>query len=106
MRNGFCITSEPHSFNSSVCENYKSALDSAIVDRVEDQIVTEIDAGNYVICRDKPTIISSLGAIEKSNGRVRLIHDCTRSGLNSYANTAKFKYESVDKAVSLLPHDG
>ena len=106
VSNGFCITSKPDSFRSVLCDNYKSATDLSAHDRVEQQILSEISQGNYIVCNPRPTIVSSLGAIEKDNGKVRLIHDCNRSGLNSYADTSKFKYETVDKAVSLLPPNG
>lgn len=109
IANGFCITSSPHSFEPVFENNYKSATDDNIASRVQAQIVEEVEQGNYVICGSKPTIVSSLGAVEKSSGGVRLIHDCSRPekySLNSHAQTSKFKYETVDKAASLLPPNG
>ena len=109
ISSGFCITSAPHQFCNVQRSNYKSATSSDISNQVEAQIVAEINQGNYVICKRQPTIVSSLGAIEKSNGKIRLIHDCSKPeelGLNSYATTSTFKYETVDRAVSLLPPNG
>ena len=38
----------------------------------------ELSNNNYVINGVKPTIVTSLGAIPKSNSKVRLIHDASR----------------------------
>ena len=75
----------------------------------EDQIKHELNSNNYIVWPKKPKIVSSLGAIVKDNGKVCLIHDCSRpAGLsvNSYAKTSYFKYETVDSAVSRLPKNG
>ena len=85
-------------------ENYNSAIHHRSA--VEKQIITEIQEGRYVITDTKPTIISALGAIPKSDGSVRLIHDCSQpAGLsvNEYANdNISVKYQSLSDAVNLL----
>ena len=46
--------------------------------------------GNDVDTQEKPTIISAIGAIPKSEKSVRLIHDASRPmglGLNDYVST-------------------
>ena len=109
IKDGFRIIDEPILTDPVFCKNYKSAIDPAIAPAVEKQIFKEIDNDCYVICDSPAHIVSSLGAIRKSNGGVRLIHDCSRpygSSLNSYATTHKFKYETVDKAMELLPPGG
>ena len=109
IRNGFRITSNPINDNPVFCKNYKSATDPTNAPDVEAQILTELDNGHYITCKTPPSIVSSLGAIRKSSGSIRLIHDCSRphgAGLNSYAVTSKFKYETVDRAVELLPMKG
>ena len=60
---------------------------------VEDQINVEIKAGNYVI--------SSLGAIPKPNGSVRIIHDLSRPnlGVNQFVIDSSCHYSSVDFAT-------
>ena len=59
--------------------NYKSATDVDVKQKVEKQIVAELDAGNYVITKEPPTLIGALGAIPKPESEeVRLIHDCSR----------------------------
>ena len=47
--------------------------------KVEAQIKEEISNGRYIVTRDKPLVISALGAIPKpDSGDLRLIHDCSR----------------------------
>ena len=110
IEHGFTILEEPtQPVTRAHCKNYKSATNSDVCDLVEDQIWTEIESGRYVICDSPPHIVSSLGAIMKKSGKVRLIHDCSQPfgyGLNTYARKSSFKYETVDTAVNLLPPNG
>ena len=68
--------------------NYKSATDVDVKQKVEKQIIAELDARNYVITKEPPTLISDLGAIPKpESDEVHLIHDCSRlkdNSLNSH----------------------
>jgi len=86
--------------------NYKSATELPYKDKVESRIIHEISQGNYVITQTKPTIISALGAIPKSDSDdIRLIHDCSRpigAGVNSYASCEHYEYESVERACKLI----
>ncbi len=54
--------------------------------------------------------MSSLGAIPKSAGGIRLIHDASRrpecANLNSYATANHFQYDTIDKATKLIPPNG
>jgi hypothetical protein len=55
---------------------------------IKQQVLHEISEGNYIVCDSKPNVISPLGAIPKSTGGIRLIHDCSRpsgNSLNDYA---------------------
>ena len=73
-------------------DNYSSALSNR--DLVEKQILEEIAEGRYVVTETKPTVVSALGAVPKSNGGIRLIHDCSQPAgraVNDYA-TLKSKY--------------
>ena len=59
---------------------------------MEEQILTEIREGRYIVTQEKPTIISAIGAIPKSEKSVRLIYDASRptgSGLNDYVSQSK-----------------
>ena len=79
--------------------NYKSSTDPLIRDKVEEVILEEIKLGNYVIVKDKPAIVSALGAILKSgSSRIRLIHDCSMPkgrGLNTYSEINYFKFQTL-----------
>ena len=101
---GFKILNEHHQQVHRVhCQNYKSATNFEVRSLVEAQIAEELNTGRYVTCHMPPTIISSLGAIPKKNGQIRLIHDCSRPhglGVNSYATKSSFHYETVDHAVN------
>lgn len=109
IKEGFRITDINSKFVPAEHANYKSALDT-YRDLVEDQIYKEIELGRYIITHEKPTIVSSLGAVPKSSpNAIRLIHDCSRPigcGLNSYATPEPFRYETIDDATALLPPHG
>ena len=84
------------------CSNYKSTAKNA--DKVEAQILHELDRGNYVVCDVKPCVVSALGAIPKPESeKIRLIHDLTRGGVNQWATDTSVKYPTIDEAVSKLP---
>ena len=56
--------------------NYKSAINLLVKDKVEETIMDEIRQSNYIVTGDRPAIISALGAIPKPDSQeVRLIHD-------------------------------
>ena len=66
-----------------------------------------MEKGNYVISTSKPTIVSALGAVPKSNSdELRLIHDCSMpkgQGVNSYVLTLdKLHFQTIDDAVNLV----
>lgn len=54
----------------------------------------------------KPQIVSAIGAVPKSDGGYRLIHDCSlpqNGGVNSFApEFDKYSYESVDTATTMV----
>lgn len=86
--------------------NHKSATATHMCDLVEHQIKSEIEHGNYVLSNKKPDIISALGAIKKSDGGIRLIHDCSLpegQAVNDYAELSEhYKFETVDSVVKNL----
>ena len=87
-------------------QNYHSATNPAVREAVEAQICEEVVEGRYKIVDYKPKIISSLGAIQKPTGKVRLIHDASQpseGSLNSYAELEeKASFESVQSAVDMI----
>ena len=89
-------------------DNYSSTVAPAVRDKVENALLEEVAAGNYVISSKKPTIISALSAVPKPNSEeIRLIHDveCSQpsgSAVNDYADTESFKYQSLQDAIKLV----
>ena len=92
IENGFYIVDQTENVRDVSGRNYRSILQSSVKHIAEAQILSELENQNNVICKDKPVIVSSLGAIIKDNGKVRLIHDCSQLaglGVNTYASTNK-----------------
>jgi hypothetical protein len=56
--------------------------------------VYELNANHYVKTEVIPQVVSSLGAIPKPDGSIRLIHDLSRPqrGVNLYATDTSVKY--------------
>jgi len=105
---GFHIIEPDSNISSVETRNHKSATNPEVRPHIEKLIRGEIDSGHYVVCEIKPTIVSALGAVPKSDGGYRLIHDCSlpeQGSVNSYAPVLdKYSYESVDTAVAMLRH--
>ena len=88
-------------------DNNKSAqCHSPLYDKASQQVLAGIQQGNYVVCEDKPTIISPFPVLEKSDGGVRLIHDASQpvgDSLNDQATLdTHYKFETVDSTAKLL----
>lgn len=106
IKEGFHIVN-PEQITSQVeVDNYKSATDLKYANKVEKQILNELEHGHYKLVSEKPTIISALGAIPKRHSdKIRLIHDASRpsgSALNDFAPHNKFCYQSLQDAVDLI----
>ena len=106
--NGFSIIVNDNVVNvlPAFCGNYKSVLSHNVKSKVEKQIIDEINLNRYVVCLEKPLIVSALGAIPKSGSdELRLIHDCSRphgGGINTYADPDSFKFNTVDTACDSI----
>ncbi|VDI13266.1 Hypothetical predicted protein [Mytilus galloprovincialis] len=73
--------------------------------KVENQIKKEIELGNYIVTKSIPTIVSSLGAVPKPNGDIRLIHDASQPigiSLNSYTSDTNCAYMDMRHALKLI----
>ena len=105
IREGFHIVSHSN-FTEAECDNYNSAIDPSIHNVVESQIKTELVEGRYAITATKPVIVSALGAIKKTGGGIRLIHDASRPlgcALNDYAQMEyKLSFQSLKDAEKLI----
>ena len=78
LTNGFRLIDNDTKLFPSSKLNYKSATGSDVKEKVEKQIIAKLEAGNYVIANEPPTLISTIGAIPKSDqDEVCLIHDCS-----------------------------
>ena len=92
--------------NTAEMHNYKSAT-SQYHEQVENQIREEIREVRYVVTSTKPTIVSGIGAIQKSDDiHVRLIHDASKpegQGLNDYVSTKmNIKFQSINSVTQLM----
>ena len=72
IKNGFRLIEVGATPVPSSTKNYKSAYVTN-KDAAERQIQTEIKHGRYIISKTPPPIISSLGAIPKKKGSIRLM---------------------------------
>ena len=104
---GFTIMNIPDNLPKVECQNYSSATSGQNKLIIERQLKQEIALGHYKIAVSKPSIISAIGAVPKSNGvDLRIIHDCSRpldKGINAYANPSKFSFETIDSAIAIAP---
>jgi hypothetical protein len=103
LRDGLMIVDRPCTLCNSWRRNYRSCL----VDNkqaVEDQIWKEVKLGRYVITEKRPSVISSLGAVLKKNGKVRIIHDLSRpdGGINRFGVDSSVSYSTIDDALKLV----
>ncbi|VDI58032.1 Hypothetical predicted protein [Mytilus galloprovincialis] len=107
IKNGFDIVQDNLASSHISAKNHPSANPSSpLYNKAHQQILTEIENGNYEFAKSTPKIISPLGIIPKSDGGVRIIHDCSRplgSAVNDFAgDVEKQKFQSVDDAAKLV----
>ena len=107
LQNGFDIIDKDVDPIPIQCENHVSARPgSPLYDKATKQILHEIGMGNYELVSDPPDIISPIGVIEKPDGGVRLIHDCSipkGKSVNDYSTEDWHqKFARVDDAAALV----
>lgn len=106
VKNGFNIIKPDCVLSDVFTSNHRSVRDASMHECIDALIQKEIDEGNYIVTRDKPTIVSALGAVPKKDGSYRLIHDCSlpeQGGLNYHSPIFEhYSYQSVDDAIRLL----
>ena len=103
---GFKIV-DPDCRASYSCSNYDSITGDVFKDEMTDLLLSELDSSKVTKAASPPQCIHSLGAVRKSNGRLRPITDCSRpdgASINNYmlSTFRSFNYNSVDTAVQLL----
>ena len=104
VEHGFRITNADTNGAGAYYPNHRSALGENR-EAVEAQIREEIANGRYQVVQERPTITSALGALIKTTGKVRLLHDASRPhgrALNDFATNAKFSYQTLYHATSSL----
>ena len=107
VTHGFRITNKDTERAGAFFPNHRSALDPSCKEAVQRQIQVEIDNGRYRVVDFKPSIVSGLAAIPKSDGTVRLLHDASRPAgvaLNDYAVNEPFNYQTVEQAAASINH--
>ena len=103
---GFRVTNVSVHTPPSRQKNHPSVTSAKNKERVQLQIQEEIDNGRYIVCTERPHIISALGAVPKPNTEdIRLIHDASRphgTALNDFAVSDKYTCSTVEAAAALV----
>ncbi|MES9970252.1 MAG: reverse transcriptase domain-containing protein [Candidatus Thiodiazotropha sp.] len=107
LKHGFDIIDTTANPTPVHCENHTSARPgSPLYRQATEQVLKEIQMGNYVVVSDPPDIISPMGVIPKPDGGVRLIHDCSQpegGSVHDYCTSDwKQKFSRVDDAAALV----
>ena len=110
VKNGFSIIDNNSNIFPADVPNHNSVnCNSHFYKEVNKQVLKEIENGNYVVCKDKPLIISPMGAIPKDDGTARIIHDCSLpsgGAVNDYASDPeKYSFETMDNVAKLISKD-
>ena len=84
-------------------QNYFSVTNAGAEGKVEAIVKKEFLTGNYVATSQKPAIITTFGAVKKSDSDdLQRIHDCSVSkwcGVNSYISIDKQKLETIVSVI-------
>uniref|UniRef100_A0A1I8JHK6 SAP domain-containing protein n=1 Tax=Macrostomum lignano TaxID=282301 RepID=A0A1I8JHK6_9PLAT len=106
VKDGFRIRNVSSPVDSVEQENYGSIGQHRV--EVQAQVRRELQAGRYRVSA-KPTIVSALGAIPKSGGGIRLIHDCSqpqgRAVNDLFACQQKLRFSSAAAFARKLRQD-
>ena len=87
--------------------NYSTITGVKFVDEMDIKVMTELSESKIRLATSKPRCIHSLGGVEKSNGTLRPITDCSQPeglNINLHMDTTceKFTYKTVDTVVDML----
>ena len=104
VMNGFRVVDPSANVPIYDCQNYNSCFEKGNKTKMNDIINTEMRAGKLSHVDKKPSQIHSLGAINKPNGSIRHITDCSRpvgSSINNFMGStfSRFSYTTIDDAV-------
>ena len=92
------------------CENYSSILEGGFHAEMSEILCNDITEGRVKQVDVKPHCIHSLGGVQKSNGHLRPITDCSMPvdiSVNNFMSGTckKFTYKSVDTLAQLVSPD-
>ena len=107
IKNGFDIIDEDVHVSPVNCITHPLAKpNNPLYEKASKQILKEIQAGHYVFCDNPTDVVSPMAAIPKSDGEMRLIHNCSRpsgKSVNDYCLSEwKQKFSRVDDASSMM----
>lgn len=89
------------------CDNYSTITGKRFSQEMNEKLCDELSENKVRIVENKPRCVHALGGIEKANGKLRPITDCSKPdgvNINVYMDTTceKFRYKTVDTVVSLM----
>ena len=95
---------------SYVCENYDSITGDEFSEEMTALLLKELQEHKVSKVSAPPQCVHALGAVKKSDGRLRPITDCSRpdgASINNFMETTfkSFSYNSVDSAVQVLKQE-
>ena len=106
IENGFDIIDNDVEIFPVELPNHGSCYTNDKRQLVDRQVMHEIEVGNYIPTVQRPLVVSPLGAVDKPDGGVRLIHDCSMpegGSVNDHATlTEHYKFETVDTLTDML----
>ena len=107
IRHGFDIVDSTAAPIPVDTPNNRSAQpDAPLYEQATKQVLKEIEQGNYVVCQEKPKVISPFSAIPKPDGGVRLIHNGSQppgASMNDYATLDMHHlFQTIDDAAKLM----
>ena len=106
IRDGFAIVDQDF-HGSYFCSNYQSILDPEFKTQMDKTVVEELEQGKVSRVGSRPTCVHSLGAIRKSNGKLRPITDCRRpegDSINNFMHSTcqDFTFVKLDSVADYM----
>jgi len=106
VRNGVLLVPDPSALTPYCLPNYSSALQEAPV--ISAMLAEEVAQGWLVPVSEQPRFVHPLGAVPKSDGGLRVIHDHSvplGSSVNDHEVYMRCSWDSLESALQfLVPH--
>ena len=89
------------------CENYSTITGAKFSAEMTKKVEDEIREEKVRVVYDRPKCVHALGGVEKSNGKLRPVTDCSQPegcSINEFMSTTceKFHYKNIDTVVGML----